>query len=1130
MSQPRISIVIPTFNRARLLRECLHYAITVPAKSEIVIVDNASTDDTSTVVDEVASRDGRIRYVRNDSNIGMVPNFNKAMSEARGDYICVVCDDDLILPGHCEKKAAILERHPEIAYVYSPWHMIDAQGQSSGTPLGSGMLTYPYLGGRDEFGDLLQNNHIMMNGALFRRSMFEELGGLDGHPDIMPSPDWEMWLRYSYGRQTAYLPEPTCCVRFHESSNTVESGTAQGAFAKARVNIWRRWLVEREPPIVLNENIWQRMRALWEQDLGFWFQHDQSRVQPYLEALELIKLENQRLHERRFAAALTAAEGPQTPGGCRCRDPKLEGREAQGLVTVPLSVKPPMRWTANFFDYSGYARLSRDAALALDAVGACLSIEPEGGSERFIQELQGDPSQLATWQRLRQGDAHDGVSVYFGVPTWWNGTDAYARQRAQRSGCSKHVGIAMFETDRLPSGWADACNGMDEVWLPSEFNRKTFAKSGVNPAKLHVIPFGIDAAAYDPGKVAPYPLGGTSGFTFLSVFQWSRRKGWDVLLDAYFQSFTQQDDVRLVIRAYPDGHAEETVKACFERFLAEREYDPSRLPAVEIIEEFVSEADMPRLYRAADCFVLPTRGEGWGIPYMEAMASGLPVIATDWSAHLDYMDRDNAYLIPIDGLAPIDPEQTARNPFYESDHFWAEPSMTETGRLMRHVFENREEARETGGRARTHILENWTMERTARWISGRAAALLETSDRGKGEQEAAIQACYSPTPRTNYAVSWSAPLFDPSGYAEEARNFLWALEDAGVPVAAQELRWSNRIAVLSARDEQRLIAMTGRNSRRGAVHVNHILPPHFSQRADACVNVGRTMFETDRLPSGWADACNRMDRIWVPSEFNRKTFEFAGVDPDILAVVPGTIDATAYDPDLPPLQIEGAKGFTFLSVFDWSLRKGWDILVRAFVAEFGQKEDVCLVIKTHSSLGYSSEQIVAQVSQYIQDDLGLDPERIPDIIFQEGDLPAQRMQHFYLAGDCFVLPTRGEGWGRPYMEAMALGLPVIGTGWSGNTAFMNADNSFLIDYEVVDVAERAWTETPTFKGHRWAEPSGAHLRRLMRQTFEDRTAARALGALARDYIHTHYSYCQVAAIIQEEIGRALDLKTLCRAA
>ena len=366
---------------------------------------------------------------------------------------------------------------------------------------------------------------------------------------------------------------------------------------------------------------------------------------------------------------------------------------------------------------------------------------------------------------------------------------------------------------------------------------------------------------------------------------------------------------------------------------------------------------------------------------------------------------------------------------------------------------------------------------------------------------------------------WHAPLRDPSGYADEARHFLFALSESGIDVAARAIRWSEKVAALSPSRERLLLQMQARPTPCDAVHVCHILAAYFGCIPDARANVGRTMFETDRLPEGWAAACNRMDAVWVPGAFNRETFAQAGVSPEKLRIVPGTIDLTPYNPNAAPLQIEGACGFNFLSVFDWTLRKGWDVLIRAFVEEFRQEEDVALIIKTHSSLGYTIQKIVAQVADFLTSTLQRDPNRVPDIIFQDATIPDSQMPGLYRAADCYVMPTRGEGWGRPFMEAMAMARPVIGTNWSGQTAFMTQENSLLLDYALVDVPEVAWQETPTYRGHRWAEPSVAHLRFLLRQAFENRAEGREIGLRARAHLETHFTYAPVAQIIASELKR-----------
>lgn len=369
------------------------------------------------------------------------------------------------------------------------------------------------------------------------------------------------------------------------------------------------------------------------------------------------------------------------------------------------------------------------------------------------------------------------------------------------------------------------------------------------------------------------------------------------------------------------------------------------------------------------------------------------------------------------------------------------------------------------------------------------------------------------------ALIWNAPLRDPSGYADEARHFLFALDAAGVDLCARELRWSDRVAVLPADRERTLHRLLSTPPAPNAVSVCHILAPHFRRDPQARACIGRTMFETDRLPETWVHACNMMDAVWVPGRFNQETFARSGVRPEKLRIVPGAIDLAPYDPTCAPLTLPGARGFNFLTVFDWTLRKGWDVLLRAYVEEFRAEEDVALLVKTHSSLGYTIEQIGELVGSYLIQSLGRDPDRIPDIVLQGDNIPDARMPNLYRAADCFVLPTRGEGWGRPCMEAMAMRLPVIATGWSGLTAFLDAENSLPLDYELVDVPAPAWQETPTYRGHRWAEPSCEHLRTLLRLLFENRAHGAEIGQRARACLESRFTYPAVAEILRNELER-----------
>jgi len=112
--------------------------------------------------------------------------------------------------------------------------------------------------------------------------------------------------------------------------------------------------------------------------------------------------------------------------------------------------------------------------------------------------------------------------------------------------------------------------------------------------------------------------------------------------------------------------------------------------------------------------------------------------------------------------------------------------------------------------------------------------------------------------------------------------------------------------------------------------------------------VGRTMFETDRIPHDWVDRCNAMDEVWVPSRFNLQTFANSGVRESKLRLMQQGENTALFHPGYDPLPIEHTRGFNFLSIFKWEKRKGPDVLLKAFCREFKPDEDVALILRTYS--------------------------------------------------------------------------------------------------------------------------------------------------------------------------------------
>ena len=379
-------------------------------------------------------------------------------------------------------------------------------------------------------------------------------------------------------------------------------------------------------------------------------------------------------------------------------------------------------------------------------------------------------------------------------------------------------------------------------------------------------------------------------------------------------------------------------------------------------------------------------------------------------------------------------------------------------------------------------------------------------------------------------IVWSSPLLDRTGYSNEARNMVLALEGAGFDVRANAVVWGVPTLSTSVADWQHLERIITYDLPSDFVHVTHILPSVDSGRQvtalfrpvpGAALTVGRTMFETDGVPEDWVHLCNEMDQVWVPSAFNFETFAAAGVDEERLRVVPSPIADHVFRSPAEPLVLPGSGTYTFLSVFAWGLRKGWDLLTRSFIEEF-ERGEAKLVMKVTPAEKHTLADHQLELERFIVESIGRDPDRCPEIYLIDSDLGMDDMLRLYRSADAFVLPSRGEGWGRPYMEAMAAGLPTIGSRWSGNLEFMDDQNSYLIDCATEPVAREAILEVPQYRGHHWAAPSVEHLRQLMRSVMRHPDIAAVKANRGRAQVLADYGWeasAKTMAKVLNESGR-----------
>lgn len=377
-----------------------------------------------------------------------------------------------------------------------------------------------------------------------------------------------------------------------------------------------------------------------------------------------------------------------------------------------------------------------------------------------------------------------------------------------------------------------------------------------------------------------------------------------------------------------------------------------------------------------------------------------------------------------------------------------------------------------------------------------------------------------------YQIVWDGPVFANTGIGTASREYAIALHSKGIDVKVVAGRNGS-----SRRLNGKLTALAvkpfAKNKTR--ILVYHRLP-HTLNFANARKHfdflILNTVWETTRIPRNWFPYINMFDAICVPSAQNKTALKNSGVKKPIF-IVPHGVNTHSFHPGNKKITLPFPQGtFVFVSVFTFQHRKNPETLLRAYWEEFSIKDRAALVIKTSGFSESENEQWIRTRILAYKNKLRLRKKTAP-VRLIGGYMHPSRLKGIYTAGNVFVLPTRGEGVGLPFMESLSSGVPVIATAWGGHMDFLHQGNSFPVSYRMrppIQSMKRAISRKfePLFaqKGQLWAEADLQSLKRQMRNAYANPALCRIKGRQGRKDMQKH-SWDRAASIMKLVIEKVI---------
>lgn len=383
------------------------------------------------------------------------------------------------------------------------------------------------------------------------------------------------------------------------------------------------------------------------------------------------------------------------------------------------------------------------------------------------------------------------------------------------------------------------------------------------------------------------------------------------------------------------------------------------------------------------------------------------------------------------------------------------------------------------------------------------------------------------------------PLLSVTGYGCHTRQIWeWARSKPGWEVYSSIVPWGHCTYYIDPLAEEGIIgdvmSRSGTPPRKPDVSIQVQLPDEWDNTL-AHKNIGVTAgIEADKCSMKWVAACEKMDRVIVPSEYSKLSFINGGLEESKVRNVPEAMTCsfgeTSNSNEISNKLDNLSTDFNFL-VFGQITAQNADTdrkntfnCLKWLCEEFKNRKDVGIVLKTN--LGRQTQQDKQATHEMVN--------RVIEVV-RQGDYPRIHVVHGLMdrneVGKLFThskikalcAPTRGEGWGLPILDAAAAGLPIIATAHSGHMDFMKYVRYLDLDFKLVEIPETMADGRIWVPGAKWAEPSENSFKSRVRKFYKSPRIPKEWAEEGKQQIRKTFNLQSIFAKYDEALGDVIDI-------